>query len=223
MTQVSREHLIETLAAVENARQQEGLSRQQLATRLGIPSETFRRWFHKNAPRLPSAAHLSRLESYVANSRGELSGWDSVWDAILHWWQTQHKYASASDLAHEIGWDGDNLAQCLKGGTSPPRLVVERLARSVPISTPTSPAQVGEAKRRSERLKALLILLHEELVWFRDGTKELREVFRSELDPFDVGYLSSLLAMLSDESRFKRWLSATTNRFASFQRKGGRW
>jgi hypothetical protein len=34
--------------------------------------------------------------------------------------------------------------------------------------------------------------------------------------------LSSLLTMLSDESKFKRWLAATTNRFTSFQRKGGR-
>lgn len=222
MIQVSRDHVTETLAAVENVRERQGLSRHQLADRLGIPSETFRRWFHKSAPRLPSVAHLSRLESYVARSRGEVSEWDAVWKVIRDWWQTQHQYASASDLAREIGWDGDHLDQCLKGGEPPPRLVVERLAGSLRIPTPTSPAPVGEARRRSEHLKALLIFLHEELAWFRDGPEEIRAVFRSELDPFDVGYLSSLLTMLSDESRFKRWLAATTNRFASFQRKRGR-
>ena len=222
MSQVSREHVTETLAAVDNVRQQQGLSRHELADRLGIPFDTFCRWFRKSATRLPSVAHLSRLESYVAKSGGEVSGWDGVWEAIRNWWQTQDKYASASDLAREIGWDGDHLNQCLKGGKPPPRLVVERLAVSLRIPTPTSPPQVGEARRRSERLKALLILLHEELAWFRDGPEEIRGVFRSELDPFDVGYLSSLLTMLSDESRFKRWLAATTNRFASFQRKRGR-
>lgn len=222
MSQVSRERVTKTLAAVENLRQRQGHSRHQLADRLGIPSETFRRWFHEIAPRLPSSAHLLRLESYVANSGGEVSQWDAVWEAILNWWQTQHQYASASDLAREIGWDSDHLAQFLKSGKSPPRLVVERLAGVLRIPTPTSPPPVGEARRRSERLKALLILLHEELAWFRDGPEEIRGVFRSELDPFDVGYLSSLLTMLSDESKFKRWLAATTNRFASFQRKGGR-
>lgn len=222
MSQVSREHVTKTLAAVENLRQRQKLSRHQLADRLAIPSDTLRRWFQKIAPRLPSSAHLLRLESYVVNSGGEVSQWDAAWEAILNWWQTQHQYASASDLAREIGWDDVHLAQCLKSGKSPPRLVVERLAGVVRIPTPTSPPPVGEAGRRSERLKALLILLHEELAWFRDGPEEIRGVFRSELDPFDVGYLSSLLTMLSDESKFKRWLAATTNRFTSFQRKGGR-
>lgn len=222
MGQVSSQHVTDTLAAVESVRQRQGLSRHQLADRLGIPSETFRRWFHTSAPRLPSPAHLSRLESYVTKSRVEVSEWNAVWEAIRNRWQTQHQYASASDLAREIGWDGDHLDKCLKGGGPPPRLVVERLAASLRIPTPTSPPSIEEAGRRSERLKALLTLLHDELAWFRDGPEEIRAVFRSQLDPFDVGYLSSLLAMLSDESKFKRWLAVTTNRFASFRQKGGR-
>lgn len=222
MAQVSREQVIETLAAVETVRQRHGLSRNQLADKLGIHVDTFRRWFHKTSPRLPSGTHLSRLQSYVAHARGELSEWNAVWEAIRVWWQGQHRYASASELAQEIGWDSEPLDQCLKGGTPPPRLVMERLAETLRIPTPALPPQVGEAKRRSERLKVLLILLHEELAWFRDGPEAVREVFRSELDSFDVGYLSSLLAMLSDEGTFRRWLAATTNRFSSFQQKGRR-
>lgn len=222
MSQPSREHVTKTLATVEDVRRQQGLSRHQLADRLGIPFETFRRWFQKTTPKLPSPAHLSRLQSYIASARDEVSAWEEVWGRIRGWWQTQHRYSSASELAREIGWDGDQLAECLRGEQRPPRLVVERLAESLRIPTPVSKPQEGEAKQRTDRLKALLMLLHDELAWFRDGPEEVRGVFRCELDPFDVGYLSSLLAMLSDEDKFKRWLAATTNRFASFGRRGGR-
>lgn len=222
MSQPSREHVTKTLVAVEDVRRQQGLSRHQLADRLGIPFETFRRWFQRTGPRLPSPAHLSQLESYVVRARDEISVWEEVWARIQGWWQTQHRYASSSDLAREIGWDADHLAECLRGEQKPPRLVVERLAENLRIPTPPSKFQEGEAKQRTGRLKALLMLLHEELAWFRDGPEEARRVFRSELDPFDLGYLSSLLAMLSDEDKFKRWLAATTNRFSSFDRRGGR-
>lgn len=87
VSQVSREHVTRMLAAVETVRQRQGLTRHRLADRLGIPFETFRRWFRTNASRLPSAAHLSRLETYVAKARGEVLD------------------ASASDLAREIGWN----------------------------------------------------------------------------------------------------------------------
>jgi hypothetical protein len=39
------------------------------------------------------------------------------------------------------------------------------------------------------------------------------------MDPFDTGYLSSLLTMLFSEDKFQRWLEVTTNRFNYFQRK----
>lgn len=222
MTRISREKVIKTLEAVETVRQRRRLSRRQLADRLGIPFETFRRWFHKAPRKLPSATHLSRLESYVSQAQDKLSEWNAIWEAIRTWWQSQHRYASASALAQEIGWDSDHLDRCLRRGAAPPRLVMERLAETLRIPTPTSSPKEGEAKRRCQRLKALLILLHDELAWFRDGPEEMRGVFRTELDPFDVGYLSSLLAMLYDESKFERWLAATTNRFASFQQREGR-
>lgn len=222
MTQASRERIAAALAALEAARKAEGLSRHQLADRLGIPFETFRKWFHATSPKVPSAAHLSRLEAYIGAAKGEISAWGAVWDAIRSWWQTQHRYASASELARDIGWKPDHLHRCFTGGVMPPRLVVERLAEVLRIPTPKSSPELGDVRTRTQRLRALLILLHEELAWFRDGPEEVRKVLRADLDSFDLGYLSSLLAMLPDESKFRRWLAVTTNRFASFQRKGAR-
>lgn len=222
MSQASPEQVASILAALETARKAEGLSRHQLADRLGIPFETFRRWFHSSSPKVPSARHLSRLEPYLSAARDESSGWTVVWNAIRSWWQTQHRYPSVSDLARDIGWDSVHLQRCFREGETPPRLVLERLADELRIPTPKSPPRIAEARTRTDRLRALLILLHEELAWFRDGPEEVRSVLRFDLDSFDMGYLSSLLAMLPDEGKFRRWLTVTTNRFASFQRKGGR-
>ena len=222
MGQASHERVASTLAAVEAARKTEGLSRRQLADRLAIPFETFRRWFHATSAKLPSAAHLSRLESYVGATRDQVSGLSTVWGAIRSWWQIQHRYASASELARQIGWEPDHLQRCLTDGLMPPRLVLERLADEACIPTPKCLPRVEEARTRTERLRALLLLLYQELAWFRDGPEEVRTTLRSALDSFDLGYLSSLLVMLSDEGKFKVWLAGTTNRFSSFQPKGRR-
>jgi transcriptional regulator with XRE-family HTH domain len=77
--------------------------------------------------------------------------------------------------------------------------------------------QVEEGKRRAEKAKYLLLLLEDELRWFRDGTTNAREIFRKELDANDIGYISSLLTMLGDEDKFKRWLTLTTTQFQSFK------
>jgi len=79
--------------------------------------------------------------------------------------------------------------------------------------------QLEETKHRAEKIKYLLLLLEDELRWFRDGNTDAREVFRKELDASDIGYISSLLTMLSDEDKFNRWLTLTTMRFQSFRRK----
>lgn len=77
----------------------------------------------------------------------------------------------------------------------------------------------AEAKRRVHRLRMLLLLLEDELRWFRDGQADRRAAYRAELDPYDIGYVSSLLSMLTDEEKFQRWRLLTTNRFRSFRRR----
>jgi transcriptional regulator with XRE-family HTH domain len=79
--------------------------------------------------------------------------------------------------------------------------------------------QIEEARRRTEKIKYLLLLLEDELRWFRDGNPDAREMFRKELDTSDIGYISSLLTMLSEEDKFQRWLALTTTQFQSFKRR----
>jgi transcriptional regulator with XRE-family HTH domain len=73
--------------------------------------------------------------------------------------------------------------------------------------------------RRAEKVKYLLLLLEDELQWFRDGNRYARNVFRKNLDANDIGYISSLLTMLTDEDRFNRWLALTTTEFRHFRRR----
>ena len=79
--------------------------------------------------------------------------------------------------------------------------------------------QFEDGKRRANKVKYLLLLLEDELRWFRDGNPDAREIFRKELDASDIGYISSLLTMMSEEDKFNRWLTLTTMRFQSFRRK----
>ena len=79
--------------------------------------------------------------------------------------------------------------------------------------------QIKEARRRIEKVKYLLLLLEDELRWFRDNEPKAREEFRKELDASDIGYISSLLTMLTEEEKFNRWLALTTTRFQSFKRR----
>ncbi len=81
--------------------------------------------------------------------------------------------------------------------------------------------EVQEAQRRSGKIRFLLLLLEDELGWFRDGSTQTREVFREALDLSDIGYISSLLTMLGDESKFVRWLTLSTNRFQYFKKRQG--
>ena len=71
---------------------------------------------------------------------------------------------------------------------------------------------------RTEKVKDLLIKLEKELEFFRDGSIEDRECFR-KLSVYDIGYISSLLTMLCEEDKFKRWLGFTTNKFRAFGKR----
>ncbi len=78
--------------------------------------------------------------------------------------------------------------------------------------------QVLEARHRAEKIKYLLLLLEDELRWFRDNDANTRDEFRKGLNAYDIGYISSLLTMLTEEDKFQRWLALTTTRFNSFKK-----
>ncbi|MBI3952931.1 MAG: hypothetical protein HY330_00280 [Chloroflexi bacterium] len=114
--------------------------------------------------------------------------------------------------------------QALLGGAVP-------LLEAAPLGEERAPAArataanarlQAEAKRRAAKLKLLLVLLEDELRWFRDGHPDGRAAYRATLDPYDIGYLSSLLSMLTDEEKFQRWRVLTTHRFRSFRKRARR-
>jgi transcriptional regulator with XRE-family HTH domain len=222
MKKTTLQGIKEILAAVDTVRQQKRLTRHQVADTLGIPFNTFRAWFHKRGAKTPSSAYVSKLQAFAAQSGQPRAELHELWNKIREWWQTQHRYASLEELSEEVGWPVEGLRPCLLDESSPPRLVAERIAQLLHFETPVRPLSTEEVRHRVERLKALLIILSEELGWFRDGPEAVRNVFRSELDQFDTGYLSSLLNMLFAEDKFRRWLEVTTNRFNYFRRKEGK-
>lgn len=132
-----------------------GISRKELANRLGIPYSTIKKWFqHGKGARKPSEANLTKIRTFLESKE-----------------------------------------------------------------MPEVYRQIEEARHRTEKIKYLLLLLEDELRWFRDGTTDAREILRRELDASDIGYISSLLTMLTEEDKFDRWLTLTTTRFQSFRRK----
>ena len=128
-------------------------------------------------------------------------------------------------LAEEIGVPYDTLNKWWfftqrKDARKPSELHIERVSEFLESKErPEIYSQIEEAKRRTEKIKYLLLLLEDELRWFRDNNPRAREEFRKQLDASDIGYISSLLTMLTEEGRFKRWLALTTARFQSFKRR----
>lgn len=143
------------LSELESYATELGISRKELASRLGIPYGAVKHWFQQGkSARRPSEANLAKIKTF------------------------------------------------LESGEKPE---VYR--------------HIEEARHRTEKIKYLLLLLEDELRWFRDNHPDAREVFRKELNAPDIGYISSLLAMLSEEDKFRRWLALTTIRFQSFKRR----
>jgi len=61
--------------------------------------------------------------------------------------------------------------------------------------------QASEAIHSIERLKAILILLKDELEYFKNSKPENRRILKEQIPGNQVGYLASLLTALYDESQ----------------------
>ena len=197
------------------------ISKSEMARNLGIPYNTFRIWFHKGKSRafLPSSANLDKMEKFLQSQKQAETHWKNLWVQILNWWETQHRYPTLHHFADELGWDVGILNHHIQSKEMPPRLVVEKIANVLGFETSNMDSIVQEALRKAEKLKHLLLFLEEELAWFRDGQKEARGILREQLDQSDIGYIASLLTMLGDEDKFKRWLTLTSNRFGFFRKR----
>jgi transcriptional regulator with XRE-family HTH domain len=199
------------------------LSKKGMSQKLNIPYSTFKKWFQKGkVKRNPSPDYIEKIEKFLESQEETDTYWKDLWIKILKWWETQHRYSTVRKFADEIGWDMQNLNYYLQNKEMPPKLVVEKIAKIIGFEISTLDSIINEAQQKTEKIKYLLLFLEEELRWFRDGSKEARDIFREKLDFGDIGYVSSLLTMLGDEDKFKRWLTLTTNRFNFFKKKGER-
>lgn len=128
-------------------------------------------------------------------------------------------------LAEEIGIPYSTLCKWRfftqgKDAHKPSELHIERVSEFLESKErPEIYSQIEEARHRTEKIRYLLLLLEDELRWFRDYSPRAREEFRKELDASDIGYIASLLTMLTEEDRFQRWLALTTTRFQCFKRR----
>ena len=218
---MSKNNIELLLTKIDNFSRTRNFSRREMAQKLGIPYETFRKWFQKGKGRKnPSSVHIEKMERFLESQKRIDTHWIDLWAKILEWWKTQHRYSTIRDLAEDIGWDVWNLIDHFQNKEMPPKLVVEKIAITAGLGVPVSDLTLQEATRKTGKVKYLLLFLEEELGWFRDGSRETRDILREELAPGDIGYISSLLTMLEDEDKFRRWLALTTNRFNFFKKKG---
>jgi len=219
---MNKKSIGQLLIEVDDFFRERKLSKRGMSQKLNIPYSTFKKWFQKGKEkRNPSPAYIEKIEKFLESQKEADTYWKDLWIKILKWWETQHQYSTVRDLADEIGWDVQNLNHHLQDKEIPPKLVVEKIAKTIGLEIPTLDSIIQGAQRKTEKVKYLLLFLEEELRWFRDGSKEARDIFREKLDLGDVGYVSSLLTMLGDEDKFRRWLTLTTNRFNFFKKKVG--
>lgn len=209
------------LIEIDDFSQKKNLSKREMAQKLNISYNTFKKWFQKGKSKHnPSLKYIEKMEKFL-ESQSEIDNyWTELWMKILEWWKTQHRYFAISDLASDIGWDAQNLDKCFQNKEMPPKLVIEKIAKTIGFDISTLEFVPQEAERRANKVEYLLLFLEEELRWFRDSSEEARNILRRELDPDDIGYIASLLVMLGDEEKFRRWLALTTNRFNFFKKKG---
>ncbi len=218
---MNKESIEQLLKKIDYFFRTRNLSKREMAKKLNIPYSTFKKWFQKGkVKRSPSPTYIEKLEKFLESQKEVEEYWQELWMKILEWWETQHRYSTVREFADEIGWDSQNLTKHLQNKERPPKLVIDKIARTVGFEIPALDFLVKEAQRKTERIKYLLLLLEDELRWFRDSSKEAREILREVLDLSDIGYISSLLTMLGDEDKFRRWITLTTNRFNFFKNKG---
>jgi transcriptional regulator with XRE-family HTH domain len=220
---MNKKSVEQLLTEIDNFSRAIKLSKRGMSQKLNISYGTFIKWFQKGkVKRNPSPAYIEKIEKFLESQKETDTYWRKLWMKILEWWKIQHRYSTIKDLADDIGWDVQNLTNYLQNKEMPPKLVVDKIAKTIGVEVPNLDFLIQEAQRKTEKIKYLLLFLEEELSWFRDGSKEARDILREKLDLGDIGYVSSLLTMLGDEDKFKRWLALTTNRFNFFKKKGGR-
>jgi len=81
-------------------------------------------------------------------------------------------------------------------------ILFEEIKKVIPEKKIEVP-QITEAKHSAERLKAIALLLKDELEYFKESSPEVREILKEYLPGPTIGYISSLLTALYDENQLE--------------------
>jgi len=76
------------------------------------------------------------------------------------------------------------------------------------LSQEEVPKQITDSATAAKAVKATLRQLVEQLEYFKKGTRADRKKFCEQIDPMEIGYVTSLLKALFDEEGFQRWILA---------------
>ena len=171
------------------------------------PEDAVREW---EAYRVRMNLNKAALAKLMGIPTGTVNGWLSAPDMV--------RYALPS--AEGVRRIQSFLART-PGGTNGH---TKQLAVSMPAEHPARQRLVSPQKLTAERvsrLRQLFLLAAQDLEALRNGNEADRAMYRSILDPRDLGYLSSLMSMLCDEAQFERWQQFNTYRFRQFKQTEG--
>lgn len=121
-------------------------------------------------------------------------------------------------LAELLGVPRQTVEDWLVHRTEPGKANIQRIKDFLATKEQEERQKVPEAQRRAHSLLYLLLVVEDEIRWFKDASREARDALRDELNFRDVGYIASLLGMLGEEDQLERWKTLTTYRFSGLRR-----
>jgi hypothetical protein len=206
------------LTQLEEIAQNKGWNKKEVARRLQIPYKTIIKWYgHGPKKRQPKQKNLDKISIFIKCSKNGDVLPGSPWEKVISWWQNQKQFQNIKNLSDVVGWDEENLRRYMEGSEQPPRLIVEKMLELIGGKQDLGHI-FGISMDKIEKIKFHLKYLEEELRWFRDGSKEARDIFRKMIDQGDIGFIASLLIMIGDEDKFKRWLNLNTYKYGEFRK-----
>ena len=150
---MNKRHVGQILSEISDFSRRRRFTSREMAKKLNIPYDTFRKWFQKGkSKKNPSSTYIEKMESFLNAQKETDTHWKELWMKVLKWWQTQHRYSTVKELAGEVGWDVPNLTSYLLNKEIPPRLVIEKIAKTIGIEAPILDFLPQEAQRRPSLL-----------------------------------------------------------------------
>jgi len=125
------------------------------------------------------------------------------------------KFFKVSELAKAAGFKRQTLGDYLYARHKPPKdkwMILRELlvGKHMDIETTIVSKEAAElslARKKAERLKALIFLMMDDLEFFRDSTPQTRKILNQIIPGAEVGYLTGLFSALYDEDQLKIWLT----------------